>query len=81
MSVFLPLIVLALLMLPAAAVLELWSYGPLGWLAAVALVGALAWSCRWTWRTTRRWWAMTKAPDITHPVAHDRRRHQRPPAP
>ena len=50
------------LLLLATTVVTLWSYGPLGWLASVLLVVAIAWALRFTARRTLRWWRSTKAP-------------------
>lgn len=73
-TVFLPLVLLAPVMMLIVAVLSLASHGPLGWLAAAGLLWAVAWSCRWAVRVTRRWWATTKAPEITSPVGRGRPR-------
>lgn len=62
MALFLPLLLAGPLLMLATACVALWSYGPLGWLAAVLLVvGVLA----VTWQACRfclRWWRSTKAP-------------------
>ena len=50
------------LLLLATTVVGLWSYGPLGWVASVLLVGTIAYATRWTTRLTLRWWRSTKAP-------------------
>jgi hypothetical protein len=62
MSIFSVLALAGPLLLLATTVVTLWSYGPLGWLAAVLLVVAVVAACVWAWRVTRRWWAGTKAP-------------------
>ena len=51
------------LLLLATTVVGLWSYGPLGWVASVLLVAAIAYATRWTTRLTLRWWRSTKAPE------------------
>ena len=61
-SVFALLTLLGPLLLLATTVVGLWSYGPLGWVASVLLVAAVAYATRWTTRLTLRWWASTKAP-------------------
>ena len=48
------------LLLLAIAFVELWSFGPVGWCAAVALLVAVvagSWLCV---RTSLRWWRGTK---------------------
>jgi hypothetical protein len=67
-SVFALLALMGPLLLLATTVVGLWSYGPLGWLASVALVAAVAWATRCTTRLTLRWWASTKAP-VRTPVS------------
>ena len=62
MSVFAVLALIGPLLLLATTVVGLWSYGPLGWLASVLLVTAVAWATRCTTRLTLRWWRSTKAP-------------------
>ena len=62
MSVFALLALMGPLLLLATTVVALWSYGPLGWLASVLLVAAIACVTRWTTRLTLRWWRSTKAP-------------------
>lgn len=54
------------LLLLATTVVSLWSYGPLGWVASVLLVAAVAYAGRWTTRVALRWWRSTKAPVRTH---------------
>jgi hypothetical protein len=61
-GVFAVLALIGPLLLLATTVVGLWTYGPLGWLASVALVAAVAWACRWSTRTALRWWRSTKAP-------------------
>jgi hypothetical protein len=61
-SVFAVLVVVGPLLLLATTVVELWARGPLGWLASVLLVAAVAWACWWLGRVTLRWWHSTKAP-------------------
>ena len=67
MGVFAILALAGPLLLLATAVVALWSYGPLGWLASVALVTAVAGALRWTLRIVLRWWRTTKAPE-QHPA-------------
>ena len=62
MSVFALLALLGPLLLLATTVVGLWSYGPLGWVASVLLVAAVAYATRWSARLTLRWWRSTKAP-------------------
>ena len=62
MSVFAVFALLGPLLLLATTVVGLWAYGPLGWVASVLLVGAIAYATRWTTRCTLRWWRSTKAP-------------------
>ena len=62
MAVFAVLALIGPLLLLATTVVGLWSYGPLGWVASVLLVAAIAWATRWTTRLTLRWWRSTKAP-------------------
>ena len=59
---FAVLALLGPLLLLATTVVGLWSYGPLGWVASVLLVAAVAYATRWTARRTLRWWRSTKAP-------------------
>ena len=63
MAVFAVLALIGPLLLLATTVVGLWSYGPLGWLASVALVAVLVGATRWTTRLTLRWWRSTKAPE------------------
>ena len=62
MAVFAVLALIGPLLLLATTVVGLWSYGPLGWLASVLLVAAVAGSCRWSTRAALRWWRSTKVP-------------------
>ena len=62
MAVFAVLALIGPLLLLATTVVGLWTYGPLGWLASIALVAGVAWATRWTTRLTLRWWRSTKAP-------------------
>ncbi len=61
--VFLPLVLLGPVMMLIVAVLALASHGPVGWLAAVALVVFVVLASRWLVRVTCAWWASTKAPE------------------
>ena len=63
MGLFSVLALIGPLLLLATTVVGLWAHGPLGWLASVALVAAVAWACRWSTRVTLRWWRSTKAPE------------------
>ena len=63
MPVFALLALVGPLLLLATTVVALWSYGPLGWLASVLLVGSVAGGCRWVVLVTLRWWRGTRAPD------------------
>ena len=62
MAVFAVLALIGPLLLLATTVVGLWSYGPLGWVASILLVAAIAGATRWTTRLTLRWWRSTKAP-------------------
>ena len=59
---FLPLVLLGPVLLLLSAVLALAAHGPLGWLAAAALLAATAWTSRWLARLAWAWWVSTKAP-------------------
>jgi hypothetical protein len=59
---FLPLLLAAPLLVLATAVVSLWAHGPLGWLAAVALVLGVCLGSRLSCRACLRWWRSTKAP-------------------
>jgi hypothetical protein len=61
-TVFLPLVLVGPLLMLATAVAALSAHGPLGWLAAVALVVAVLWATRVSCRLCLRWWRGTKAP-------------------
>lgn len=74
MAVFAVLALIGPLLLLATTVVGLWTYGPLGWLASVLLVAAVAGGCRWTCRTTVRWWRGTKAPERAQARPADARR-------
>ena len=67
-----PLVVVGPLLLLVEAVVTLARLGPAGWVAGAALVLAVLWTSRWTWRRTRRWWAGTRvesrAPSSPRPV-------------
>ncbi len=63
MAVFAVLALIGPLLLLASTVVGLWAYGPLGWLASVLLVAAVAGACRWSARAALRWWRSTKAPE------------------
>ena len=62
MALLLPLVLAGPLLMLATAVVALWAHGPLGWLAAVLLVGATLWLSRAAVRVCLRWWRSTKAP-------------------
>ena len=62
MALLLPLVLAGPLLMLATACVALWSYGPLGWLAAVLLVVAVLWLTRAFCRVCLRWWRSTKAP-------------------
>ena len=62
-AVFAVLTLIGPLLLLATTVVGLWAYGPVGWLASVLLVAAVAGACRWSARTALRWWRSTKAPE------------------
>ena len=61
-SVFAVLALVGPLLLLATTVVALWAHGPLGWVASVLLVAAVAGACRFAGRATMRWWRSTKAP-------------------
>ena len=63
MTLFLPLLLLAPVMMLIVAMQSLASHGPLGWVAAAAFLTAVVWTTRWVLRTASRWWASTKAPE------------------
>jgi Flp pilus assembly protein TadB len=62
-TLLLPLVLVGPLLMLATAVVALAGHGPLGWLAAVLLVVAVAVVLRWTIARCRRWWRSTKAPE------------------
>lgn len=62
MTVFLPFVLLGPVLLLLTAVLALARQGPVGWVAAVALVAAVGWAGRWLARVAWAWWVSTKAP-------------------
>ena len=62
MTLFLPFVLLGPVLLLLTAVLALGRHGTLGWLAAAALVTAVAWASRWLARVAWAWWVSTKAP-------------------
>jgi len=77
-TLFSPLLLAAPLLLLAIAVTSLWAYGPLGWVAAVALVVAVVVG---TWRTVRllcRWWRGTRVAPRPQVRPADLRRQPRP---
>lgn len=55
-------VLIAPALLLAAAVVGLAQRGPLGWIAAVALLFVTAWLSRWALRRGAAWWRSTKAP-------------------
>jgi len=61
-TLFLPLVLLGPVMMLVVAVLSLAEHGPLGVVAAVALVVAVVAGTRLLLRAGRRWWAGTRAP-------------------
>lgn len=73
-SVFALLALIGPLLLLATTVVDLWSRGPLGWLAAVALVASVVLATRWLVRVTLRWWRGTKAPERPYVPPTARRR-------
>ena len=62
MTLLLPFLLVAPLLMLATAVVALAQHGPLGWLAAVLLVVAVVVVLHYGIRWTLRWWAGTKAP-------------------
>ena len=77
MSVFSFLALIGPLLLLATTVVSLWSYGPVGWLAAVLLVLFAVGATWWCVRATRRWWRGTKAPVRTQVRPSESRRAPR----
>lgn len=61
-TLLLPLVLLGPVMLLLSAVLALGRHGPLGWVAAAALVAAVVWAGRRLARLAWAWWVSTKAP-------------------
>ncbi len=57
-----PLVLIGPLLLLVDTVWRLLQRGPLGWVAAVALVWGVWEVSRRSVRAARRWWASTKAP-------------------
>lgn len=55
-----PFLLAGPLLLLAIAVVALWSYGPLGWLAAVLLVVGVLAATWWSTKAVLRWWRGTK---------------------
>ena len=74
MAVFAVLALAGPLLLLASAVVGLWAFGPLGWLASVVLVASVAGGCRWTCRLALRWWRTTKVPERPQVRPADARR-------
>jgi hypothetical protein len=62
-TLLLPFLLAAPLLMLATAVVALASHGPLGWLAAVLLVLTVVAVLRWSARLVLRWWRSTKAPE------------------
>ena len=63
MTLFLPLLLLGPVMMLIVAVQSLAAHGPLGWVAAAALLVGVYAGTRWSLRAVARWWASTKAPE------------------
>ena len=77
-TIFSPLLLAAPLLLLAIAVTSLWAYGPLGWVAAVALLVAVVVG---TWRAVqllRGWWRGTRVAPRPQVRPADLRRQPRP---
>ena len=62
MALLLPLLLVGPVLMLATACVALWSYGPLGWVAAVLLVLGVLVATRLAVRLVLRWWRSTKAP-------------------
>jgi len=77
-TIFAPLLLAVPLLLLAIAVTTLWAYGPLGWLAAVALVLAVVVGTWWCLRLLRRWWRGTRVAPRAQVRPADLRRLPRP---
>lgn len=67
-----PLVLAGPVLLLLSALVALWAHGPLGWLAAGALLATVVLVSRSLCRRSLRWWRSTKAPERTTP---SRRRH------
>ncbi|MDP9466596.1 MAG: hypothetical protein M3P31_05065 [Actinomycetota bacterium] len=74
MAVFAVLALIGPLLLLTTTVVGLWSYGPLGWVASILLMAAIAYATRWTTRVALRWWRSTKAPERPSVRRSDARR-------
>ena len=61
-ALLLPLLLVGRVLMLATACVALWSYGPLGWVAAVVLVVGVLVATRLALRLVLRWWRSTKAP-------------------
>ena len=72
MTLLLPFLLMAPLLMLATAVVALAQHGPLGWLAAVLLVVTVVAVLRFTSVQLLRWWRSTKAPDRPPVVAKPR---------
>jgi hypothetical protein len=62
-TLLLPFLLAAPLLMLATAVVALAQHGPLGWLAAVLLVVTVLVVLRWSTQHCLRWWRSTKAPE------------------
>ncbi len=69
--VLVPLVLLGPVLLLLVWMIALAQHGPLGWLAAAALLAAAGSGSRWLVRQGWRWWLSTKAP---HGQGHARRK-------
>ena len=67
-TVFLPLVLVGPAVMLLDAVPRLAAHGPLGWLAAGALLAGLFLTGRALVRVARTWWASTKAPERVPPL-------------
>lgn len=74
MTIFAPLLLAAPLLVLATLVVALARHGPLGWLAALLLVLAVAWICLRASRLALRWWRSTKVAPRPQERPADRRR-------
>jgi hypothetical protein len=61
-ALLLPLLLVGPALMLATAVVALWAYGPVGWVAAVLLVAGVVGVTWVLLRACRRWWRSTKAP-------------------